>query len=184
MKKTRSFLHDSNQENLNMKKILGILLVMMIGVMGGVMAGTNTFICFASGGVVDFSVTPSLIFPSVTPGNPTSNISTIILGDTNNVNLTLNVYLETGSDSIFTNVVLTSQNSSVVITPSQTGPNLKIGSADPVVINVADIDVDLAYTVQNDDILATLSVPLGTIPSVRIGTIVYQIVGPEPINCS
>ena len=164
-----------------MKKTL-VFLVMMVGVMGSVMAQTDTTdICFTPTGVVNFEVTPSLIFPSVIPGTDTSIPSKINLTDINTEDLTLNVYLQTNSDNIFTNVVLSTSDSDVIITPPG---KLAIGSGTPVVINVNDVDTEGLQTNQSNDILETLSVPLGTLPSVRNGVIIYEVVGPAPIDCT
>ncbi len=159
-----------------MRKLL-VCLVMLGMILGavGVMA-LNQDVFVTPTGVVDFSVSPTLTFPSVVPGTSTSADSTLTLGVTNTEGLTVDISLTGGSDNIFTNVVLTTAESSI----SGLGSGPSLSKSVPITIGITDTDVEPAQSVQNKVVLATLSVPLGTLPTQKTGVITYTVTAPTP----
>jgi hypothetical protein len=163
------------------KKILGILVVMSVLVLG--FAGAtpmNQQAYVTINGVVDVSVSSTLQFPAISPGNSGTATSTITLSQANTEDLTIAISLADGSDSLFTNIALTTLDTS--IGGLTAGPKLKIGVSDPVSITVDDTDVTEPGVVQSKDITATLSVPVGTLPGPRQSTIVYTVTSPPPVQ--
>jgi hypothetical protein len=164
-----------------MKKLLSFLVMIgvLVGVMGVVM-GANQETYFTPTGVVAFSVSPTLNFPSAIPGAQTSDTSTLTLGDTNTEDLIVEIYLTDVSDEIFTNVALSTVDAS--ITGLEAEPNLRLDSVGHITIGVDDIDPEGTQTVQDKDILATLTVPPGALPTQKTGTITYEVTAPAPVE--
>lgn len=130
------------------------------------------------GGVVDFSVSPTLTFGPLIPGGTDSDISTITLNPANTENLEMDIYLNDSSDQLFTNIALTTEDTT--IGGLGLGPNLGIGVGAAIPITLEDTDGEGEETTQDKDITATLTVPGGTLPGDRMATIMYIVTSPAP----
>lgn len=165
----------------DMKKILFLtvmLSAMLVFGMVGVLAASQT-VTFNPTGVVNFAVSPSLTFPAAIPGTDTSADSTLTLGATNNEDLSVSIILQADSNPIFTNVKLSTLDSTILGLSGT--PNLTIlPTGTPISITLKDVDAEGVQTVQDKVITATLSVPLGTLPTVKTGTIIYTATGIPP----
>lgn len=165
-----------------MKKLLVSLVVLsvLVGVMGFVAADTqDTF--FTATGVVAFSVNPTLLtFPSVTPGNPTTRTTNLVLGADNTEDLTVDIYLTDDSDKLFTKIVLSTSDPD--ITDLGSSPGLDKESVSKVTINIDDPDSEGNSIENSNEITLTLNVPMGTLPTARSGTITYEVTAPAPVG--
>ena len=156
-----------------MKKLLVFLV--MIGVMMSIplIVGDQT-VLIEGEEVVNFDLT-NLDFGKVIPGDIAPATSTLTLSPSNNVDLTLAIYLADGSNPLFDLVIM--DLSDIGGPPAG---DLDIGAADPLIANLVDADSDDSATEQVYDILGSISVPIGISPGPRSATIVYSVTGKVP----
>lgn len=157
-----------------MKKLF--LFLVMMSLMTACVIAVDQNVDFTPIGVVAFSVSSSLTFPAVVPGASTAANSILTLGNTNTEDLSVNILLTTGSNDIFNNVVLTTAETSI----GGLSGGLSLSKTLPIAVTITDIDGEGVQTVQDKVVVATLSVPLGTLPTVKVGVITYTVTAPMP----
>lgn len=151
--------------------ILTTLLGIFMFAAGGVLAeGTGSQSQNVTGtidGVIDFSLN-NLVFGSLTPNVQSTSESIITLNQPNTMDFTVDVSLSDSSAVEFQNLIFNLS--------AYSGDSKRIGDG-TFQIPIHDTDTNAAGSVQYNHVPVYLTVPFGTLPGLRSGTIIYTVTG-------